>query len=599
MSQAEDLLNSLEETETSNSSVHEHPVIDVDPHFTIDPSTRQITNNSGKPNLLMQGDHNSTRYTFELPRYIEDHDMSLCNVVKLHYINIGSNSNETHDDVVDMEDFSIDPENENVVICSWLISRNATQYAGNLSILLQYQCVNEDGSVPYEWNTDIYSDITIRKRMNNSVQIVAEYSDILEQWRLKIIEALSSGGGTSTGGGLPEGGTPNQVLVTNSSGETVWEDKPFYSKETERVIYSSTNVIPTYAFDNGVSQYIEEVNYDCMLEDGKAYTVVIDGIEYTATATVNSDNVGTFGANSVYDINEDVPYQVTICYDSEFGVWVIEIYLLTEVNTEHVVEVITFDESIITLDEKYIPSNYVNTNAQTFTDEQKQQVRTNIGAVGENDILQADWNQDDETAKDFVKNRTHYEEKYTCGSATVENGVLKWDGNTDGLESIPDNFWLTSMMGKTYYRVYTEIPEWLTVESVGTITNVNNVTGGCVFEVCFDANPDILMSKDYNNPEGFVDFADFSLIVVLKDNSTFSLEGLEDCVIPKKGIYWHEYNDENPDYKMASLTIDEHSFEEGVVMQLDEKYIPDSIARVEDVTQMIEDALGVLADGSY
>lgn len=44
---------------------------------------------------------------------------------------------------------------------------------------------------------------------------------------------------------------------------------------------------------------------------------------------------------------------------------------------------------------------------QDLTEEQKAQARENIGA-GESQI-QADWNQSDETAVDYIKNRTHYE----------------------------------------------------------------------------------------------------------------------------------------------------------------------------------------------
>ena len=48
---------------------HTHDVIDYDKHFVIDPVTRQIDNKSGKI-VLMQNDHNSERFTFEIPRYV-------------------------------------------------------------------------------------------------------------------------------------------------------------------------------------------------------------------------------------------------------------------------------------------------------------------------------------------------------------------------------------------------------------------------------------------------------------------------------------------------------------------------------------------------
>lgn len=57
-------------------------------------------------------------------------------------------------------------------------------------------------------------------------------------------------------------------------------------------------------------------------------------------------------------------------------------------------------------------NNYVKySEAQTLTDGQKAQARTNIGAVSEADLVQPDWNQNDTTAKDYIKNRICYEKE--------------------------------------------------------------------------------------------------------------------------------------------------------------------------------------------
>lgn len=58
-------------------------------------------------------------------------------------------------------------------------------------------------------------------------------------------------------------------------------------------------------------------------------------------------------------------------------------------------------------------SDAVKYTEQELTDEQKTQARANIGAVSAGEVpeqVQADWNQNNESAVDFVKNRTHYEE---------------------------------------------------------------------------------------------------------------------------------------------------------------------------------------------
>lgn len=162
---------------------HEHSVYDDDKHFSIDPETREIKNESGKF-VLIQYDHNSERITFEIPKEVDGHDMSLCNVVQIHYINIeGSKEPLTYEGICDVEDLRPSPDNPDMLIGSWLISRNATQYVGTLNFVVYFSCVAEDGTIEYAWSTDIHKDIKISSGIYNSEVIVGEYADILEQWR--------------------------------------------------------------------------------------------------------------------------------------------------------------------------------------------------------------------------------------------------------------------------------------------------------------------------------------------------------------------------------------------------------------------------------
>ena len=65
---------------------HIHSVTDSDKRFTID-ETMKISN-VGEVKALRRGDIAAERYGFTMPRYIEGHDMSLCNVVEVHFDNI-------------------------------------------------------------------------------------------------------------------------------------------------------------------------------------------------------------------------------------------------------------------------------------------------------------------------------------------------------------------------------------------------------------------------------------------------------------------------------------------------------------------------------
>jgi hypothetical protein len=166
---------------------HKHSIHDTDSHFKINAVTHAIQNNSGKVTLI-QYDHNSERFTFEMPRKIDGHDMSLCNEVQVHYINVdSSDKTKVSKDVCDLDDLQVSPDDDSVVICSWLIDGNATKYAGSLNFLLKFKCVT-DGVTEYVWNTAIHSDVSISSGMDNGEAIVEDYSDVLEQWRYKLFE---------------------------------------------------------------------------------------------------------------------------------------------------------------------------------------------------------------------------------------------------------------------------------------------------------------------------------------------------------------------------------------------------------------------------
>lgn len=187
MSQAEALLSTLAETVVE----HSHVMSDSDSYFVIDPVTRTMSNGTDTPNVIMQYDHDSEVFTFELPRFVDGHDMMLCNRVIVHWNNISEFTVDERAESTEIDGLRVNPKDSSTVICSWTISRNSTQYAGKLTFLVQYKCV-EDGVTTYEWHTDIYSDVTIKSGRNNGEQSVIDYTDIIEQWRNKLFGAGDS-----------------------------------------------------------------------------------------------------------------------------------------------------------------------------------------------------------------------------------------------------------------------------------------------------------------------------------------------------------------------------------------------------------------------
>lgn len=183
---------------------HEHPVMDTDIHLVIDPDDRTITNPTRERITIMQYDHNSERLTFELPRYIEEHDMTLCNRVRIHFDNIDGQTGAENADVAEVYDLQVDADNEDIVTCSWVIPRQATQLAGELSFLIQYMCVSDDGVVTYEWHTDIFEGVDVKTGRNNGDPVVIEYSNILEQWYQKLFGGEIVGTVQTVGGVGPD-----------------------------------------------------------------------------------------------------------------------------------------------------------------------------------------------------------------------------------------------------------------------------------------------------------------------------------------------------------------------------------------------------------
>lgn len=120
---------------------HQHEIIDHDKHFIIDPVTRKITPAKPEKINLVQYDHNSERYTFEIPRYVEGHDMSLCDIVQIHYLNISSDKQRRNPGLDESHDISLLQGDEEKVIFTWLISRNATQLSGSLNFAIRLACV--------------------------------------------------------------------------------------------------------------------------------------------------------------------------------------------------------------------------------------------------------------------------------------------------------------------------------------------------------------------------------------------------------------------------------------------------------------------------
>lgn len=166
---------------------HNHAVYDCDTRFIINPTTRQIRNDSSRKTVLIQHDHNSERFTFELPKMVEGHDMSLCNKVEVHYLNVAAKGEDKVSGLYTVNDLHEDGDN---VVCSWLISQNATQLVGVLNFIVAFSCI-EDGVTTYAWHTAVFGGISISDGINAGDTFEADYVDVIEQWKTKTIADIT------------------------------------------------------------------------------------------------------------------------------------------------------------------------------------------------------------------------------------------------------------------------------------------------------------------------------------------------------------------------------------------------------------------------
>lgn len=167
-----------------------HNIIDSDQHFLIDISSRSIKSNLQSKVKLAVGDHNSQRFTFEMPRFIDGHDMSESEYVRIHYLNVGNNG-DTYKGLYEVDDVQVDESDQEVILFTWLVSNLATQFVGSLNFTIQFLC-SEEGNIDYSWSTSILTGLRIMDAINNSETIINEYPDILEKWKEELFSEVES-----------------------------------------------------------------------------------------------------------------------------------------------------------------------------------------------------------------------------------------------------------------------------------------------------------------------------------------------------------------------------------------------------------------------
>lgn len=165
---------------------HNHEIVDNDVSFVIDPITRAITTESSKL-ILAQYDHNSEKYTFKIPRFVEGHDMSECDTITIDFTNAPRRKGTTNTGVYLAEDVRVD---DDYVLFTWTVSRDATQIVGSVTFAISFSCHDADNNIIYEWGTDTFKQITVIEKSRNTPAVIEKYPDLIEQIKEDVAESV-------------------------------------------------------------------------------------------------------------------------------------------------------------------------------------------------------------------------------------------------------------------------------------------------------------------------------------------------------------------------------------------------------------------------
>ena len=348
---------------------HTHPVVDSDSHFVINSTTREISTTSDKLELI-QGDHQSERITFEIPKIVEGHDMSLSDRIEVHYINIDRRTNATSRDVYIIDDTAVDGDK---LTFSWLISGNATKYYGRLNFIILFECLDPDGNYTYKWNTEICKLLTIGEGISNTSAVIEDHSDILEKFKKEILE---------------EAGEKSIQPEWNQNDETQSDyvkNRPFYTgTPVETVLVEETTV----SFAPVDVVYMGQLESTFVPTVGETYKVSWDGTAYESTCA-NFNNLQVIGNLSIMGIGSDTGEPFLIAVGNGNGIRI----STADTSASHTFSVSSKQTPIVKIPAKYIDkdtSGYVVVHSKnTMTQQEAENYGT---AISTKEVVFIIWN---------------------------------------------------------------------------------------------------------------------------------------------------------------------------------------------------------------
>lgn len=290
-------------------------------------------------------------------------------------------------------------------------------------------------------------------------------------------------------------------------GRTHWK-----TEEIVEVIPESATVTDAY---NALDYYA--------IQEGETYVAILDGVNHTCVAKYYEDDY--LGLHYISD-GDYADQGMTGTWLIGTGWFILEpeqgaadtkSVSFADGSESHTIKVDKVSVEYVALDEKYIPSTIARTT----------------------DVVQPDWNQNDEVAKDYIKNKTHWKEVVADAELLAETTI------PSGTTYFAFNTYLGLEIDKTYTVVWDGVSEsyvgWIDPSVENSSIGLGDFDGYMVGE---PASRFIIWSDPYNKTSSISYIYDTSV------DHTIQIFGDKNVYVP-----------------------------------LDDEYIPDTIARVADVVQ--------------
>lgn len=280
MSQAEELLNSLD---TSNASEESHIVIDKDRFITVPDALKR---------LAVQYDHDIETVTFDCPRYWDEHDMSTMAI----YVNYLCADNEPG--CYKVKNVAVDSTDSTIMHFDWVISKNVTMAHGPIAFLVCVKNTDAEGVEKNHWNSEICKDCFISAGIEYDGGDINEiYPDIIEQWHKEVLSVTDEIIAAKENGELtgPPGVSPTIQISDINGGHRV----------------TITDIDGTKTFDV----------MDTIVNGTEAVNELLDRFVYIGNAS-GSNGATLWFDTDVSDLNEgsfDENTGCYLCYDTKSG----------------------------------------------------------------------------------------------------------------------------------------------------------------------------------------------------------------------------------------------------------------------------------------